>query len=55
MSEQGWMIILLLVYASICDATTEHKSRPGGLTDARPADESTQKIAEEVILLNQHL
>ena len=45
---QGWLVILLIVYASVCDVATEQMSRPGGLTDVQKADESTQKIADEV-------
>ena len=48
MSEQGWLIILLVVCTTICDATTEQKSMPGGLTGVRPADEEVQAIADEV-------
>ena len=52
MSEQGWLIILLvvctLVCTTVCDATIEQKSMPGGLTRVRPADEGVQAIADEV-------
>ena len=48
MSEQGWLIILLMVCSSVCDATIEQKAVPGGITGARPADESVQAIADEV-------
>ena len=57
MSEQGWLIFLLIVYASVCDTATERKSRPGGLTEAQPADASTQKMADEVVysIINSYM
>lgn len=55
MSEQGWLVMLLIICTSACDVSTEHKTRPGGLTETRPADENTQNIADEVALYNQQL